>query len=426
MRKTHFKVLAILLFCTTAWTQGISTINGSITDASGAVVPGARIVATEIETGLVRDTLSNADGFYVLTSLRPSRYTLTVDARGFSQFKQTGLLLQAGDIITLNAKLNVGEASESVTVAATEVQVDTTTATLRQVVDSARMIDMPLNGRNAAGLTLLVQGAVAAPSSNADQGAGKTFPSAVVPISVNGGRSNNISFYLDGTTAQDLLSNINQPLPFPDAVQEFDFQTSNFSAEYGDDSAGVVNVVTKSGTNAFHGNAFEFVRNADFDARNFFAAAVDPLKHNQFGGTFGGPIKKDKLFFFLGYQGTRIRDSQGGHSAYVPTVPNIAGDFSGLLSATNPANPLGRAVTLQDPNATGQLFPNNQIPISRFDPVAKNLLKYLPLSSNLNGLIFYSEPTIQDFDEYIARADYSLGNHDVFVYQPESLLKSGT
>jgi len=164
MRTTRFNLLAILLFCTTAWTQGLSTINGSTTDPSGAVVPGARIVATEIETGLVRDTLSNADGLYVLTSLRPSRYTVTVDARGSSQFKQTGLLLQAGDIITLNAKLNVGEASESVTVAATQVQVDTTTATLRQVVDSARMIDMPLNGRNAAALTLLVQGAVVGPS----------------------------------------------------------------------------------------------------------------------------------------------------------------------------------------------------------------------------------------------------------------------
>jgi hypothetical protein len=278
------------------------------------------------------------------------------------------------------------------------------------------MIDMPLDGRNAAALTVLVQGAVTAPSSNADEGAGKTFPSAVVPISVNGGRSNNVSFFLDGTSAQDLLSNINQPLPFPDAVQEFDFQTSNFSAEYGDDSAGVVNVITKTGTNEFHGNGFEFVRNAEFNARNFFASAVDPLKRNQFGGTLGGAIKKDKLFFFLGYQGSRIRDSQGGHSAYVPTAADIAGDFSALLSASNPANPLGRAITLQDPNS-GKTFPNNQIPISRFDPVAKNLLKYLPTSPNPNGLIFYSEPTIQDFNEYIARADYSLSNNDRFMYR---------
>jgi hypothetical protein len=416
MRTAHLELLAMLLLCTTAWTQGTSTINGTVTDPSGAVVGGARIVAREIETGLIRETVSNANGLYVLTSLKPTRYTVTVDARGFSQFKQTGLLLRSGDIITLNVKLTVAGANESVTVVATPAQVDITSATLRQVVDSARLIDMPLNGRNAAALTVLVQGAITAPSSNADEGAGKTFPSAVVPISVNGGRSNNVSFYLDGTTAQDLLSNINQPLPFPDAVQEFDFQTSNFSAEYGDDSSGVVNVITKSGTNEFHGNAFEFVRNAEFNARNFFASTVDPLKRNQFGGTFGGPIKGSKLFFFLGYQGTRIRDSQSGLGAYVPTAADIAGDFSALLSANNPANPLGRAITLQDPT-TGKAFPNNQIPISRFDPVAKNLLKYLPSSPNPNGLMFYSEPLIQDFDEYIARADYSLSSNDRLTFR---------
>jgi carboxypeptidase family protein len=417
MRYAYIRILVALLFCVAAWGQGISTLNGTVSDPSGAAIPGVKITATEVDTGLAREAVSNAEGQYVLSSLRPSRYELTADAPGFRQFKQTGITLQANDNVTLNVKLEVGSASETVTVEAAATQVDTSSSTLKQVVDSQRMVELPLNGRNAASLTTLVAGAVSAPSANTDMGAAKNVPASIVPISVNGGRSNNVAYNLDSVPAQDIMNNVNQPLPFPDALQEFSFQTSNFSAEYGQNSSGVVNVVTKSGTNSYHGDAFEFLRNADFDARNFFSAIPDPLHRNQFGGTIGGPILKDKLFFFGGYQGTRNRDSLGGLSAYVPTAADKAGNFSSLLSATDPANPLGRAITIKDPNNNNQPFPGNMIPLTRLDPASQGVLPYLPASSNPTGLVFFSQPIIQNFNEYITRVDYSPASNDRLAFR---------
>jgi Carboxypeptidase regulatory-like domain len=401
---------SVLAFSALGWSQGLSTINGSVTDPSGAVIPGAKVTATEVDTRLSRDTVTSADGLYVIGGLRPTRYTLLVNATGFRPVSETQILLAANDTLTINLKLEVGSTSETVNVEANSAQVDTTTATLRQVVDSARMVELPLNGRNAAQLTALVAGAVNAPSNNADQGSTKTFPAAVT-VSVNGGRQNNIAFNLDGVHSEDIFSNVNQPLPMPDALQEFSFQTSNFSAEYGQNSSGVVNVVTKSGTNTFHGNAFEFVRNAEFNARNFFASKRDQLKRNQFGGTIGGPILKDRLFFFGGYQGTRIRNTRSDLTAYVPTAGDLSGDFSPYLTANNPANPLQRQVMIKDPT-TGLPFPNNQIPVNRFDPAALAMLKYLPASSAANGFALYSTPVIQNFDEFIVRVDYSISAKD--------------
>ena len=410
--KRTVSVLIVTLFCGLGWSQAISTLNGTVTDPTGATIPGARIIATEVDTGLTRETVSNSEGLYVLNSLRPTRYELAAEAPGFRQFRQTGITLQTDDTVTINIKLDVGATNETVTVEAEGTQVDTSSSTLKQVVDSQRMVELPLNGRNAAALTTLVAGAVNAPSANTDMGAAKNMPASVVPISVNGGRSNNVAFSLDGVPAQDIMNNVNQPLPFPDALQEFSFQTSNFSAEYGQNSSGVVNVVTKSGTNSFHGDLFEFLRVANLDARNFFSSAPDPLHRNQFGGTVGGPVLKDRLFFFGGYQGTRIRDSLGGLSAYVPTAADLAGNFSSLLSATDAANPLGRAIVVKDPNNNNQPFPNNQIPLSRFDPASQGATKYFPSSASPTGLVFYSQPTIQNFNEYIARVDYSISSKD--------------
>ena len=404
------KLFCVVIFSASAWGQGLSTINGSVTDPSGSVVPGAKIIATETETTLARNTITSADGLYIINALRPTRYALTVEAQGFRRYTETGITLQADDNVTINFKLEVGSTSETVNVESSAVQVDTSSPTLTQVIDSARMVELPLNGRNAAQLTALVAGAVNAPSNNADQGTTKTFPGAVT-VSVNGGRQNNIAFNIDGVHSEDIFSNVNQPLPMPDALQEFSFQTSNFSAEYGQNSSGVVNVVTKSGTNVFHENAFGFVRNAVFNARNFFAANRDQLKRSQFGGTVGGPIIKDKAFFFAGYQGTRIRNLQGGNIAFVPTPANLSGDFSALLNAGDPANPLHRQVLLKDP-VSGQQFPNNRIPVSRFEPASLAMLKYLPASSAANGLAFYGKPIRQDFEEFITRVDYSLAAND--------------
>lgn len=396
----------MLAFADAAWSQGISTINGTVADSSGAVIVGAKIMITEVDTGLSRESVSNAEGVYVISSLRPTRYALKAEAPGFRGFSQSGITLQANDTATLNVRLEIGAASEVVEVQAGAVQVDTSTPTLKQVVDSARMIELPLNGRNPAQLTALVAGAVNGPSNGADQGSTKTFPGAV-SVSVNGGRTNNIAFNLDGVHSQDIFSNVNQPLPMPDALQEFSFQTSNFSAEYGQNSSGVVNVVTKSGTNSMHGGLFMFVRNAQFNSRNYFAAKRDQLRREQFGGTIGGPIIRDKLFFFGGYQGTRIRNTQNGLTAFVPTAANVAGDFSAYLSAADPNNPLRRAIAIKDPT-NNQPFPGNIIPVNRLEPASLAMLKFLPAASGGNGLVFYSTPVIQDFKEFITRIDYSV------------------
>jgi len=389
--------------------QGFGTISGTISDPSGASLAQATVLATEVATGLSRSSVASQDGYFVLNSLRPAEYILNVEHPGFEKFRQTGITLLANQSLTINVSMAVGSTTESVTVNASAAQVDTTTGTLRQVIDSSRMIELPLNGRNAAQLTTLVAGAVTAPSNNADQGPTKTFPAAVT-ISTNGSRENQVGYLLDGVPNVDVMSNVNQPFPFPDALQEFSVQTSNYNAEYGQNAGGVVSIVTKSGTNGYHGDAFAFLRNAVLNARNFFASSRDPLKRAQFGGTFGGPLLKDRTFFFAGYQGTRIRSTEGGLHAFVPTDANLAGDFSAMLQAGNPNNPLGRVVTIKDP-LTGQPFPGNIIPITRFDSASMALTKYLPRSGGAGG-VFFSRPIAQDFDEYLIRGDHSISSND--------------
>ena len=284
---------------------------------------------------------------------------------------------------------------------------DTSTETLRQVVDNSRMIAMPLNGRNAAELTALVAGAVIAPPSQADQGKTKTFPVAVT-ISTNGTRQNQTSYRLDGAENIDNLSNVNAPFPAPDALQEFSVQTSNYSAEFGQNAGGVVNVVTKSGTNQFHGDVYGFLRNSALNARNFFASERDPLKRSQFGGTIGGPISKHKTFFFTEYQGTRVLSNFGGQSAFVPTSANLSGDFSAFLSNSNPNNPAAKVVVIKDPT-NGQPFANNQIPVNRFDSASLNVAKLLPQTGG-NGSVFFAKPDTENFDETMIRVDHTFSS----------------
>ena len=392
--------------------QGFGTVNGTVTDPTGAAVPDARVTATEVATGLTRSAVASREGFYVLNSLRPTEYVLTVESPGFELFRQSSVVLLANQSLTINIRMAVGAATERIEVSASAAQVDTTTATLRQVVDSSRMIELPLNGRNAAQLTTLVAGAVTAPSNNADQGPTKTFPAAVT-VSTNGARQNQIGYFLDGAPNLDVFSNVNQPFPFPDALQEFSVQTSNYNAEYGQNAGGVVSIVTKSGTNSFHGDAFGFLRNAVFNARNFFAPTTDPLKRGQFGGTFGGPVIRDRTFFFAGYQGTRIRSDQGGLHAFVPTDANLAGDFSAMLDANNPNNPLKRAVPIKDPQS-GLPFPGNLIPVNRYDPASVAMMKYLPRTQG-SGFLTYDRPISQDYDEFILRGDHSFSANDRLV-----------
>ncbi len=396
--------------------QGLGTLVGTVSDPSGATIPAATVKITDEGTSLTREATTNAQGYYVFPSLRPSTYTVSVDASGFAPSVRKGVVLQADESATVNITLSVQQSSQTITVEAPPPQVNTTTSTMSEVVDTRRIVDLPLNGRNAASLALITAGTVLAPASGVDQGNTKTFPVAVT-LSANGSRQNQTGYRLDGANNNDIYTNTNQPFPFPDALQEFSVQTSNYSARYGGNAGGVVNVVTKTGTNELHGDLFEFVRNAVFNARNFFAPARDQLKRNQFGGTLGGPVViprlyngKNKTFFFMGYQGTRIRNIGNTASEYVPTAANLAGDFSAYLSASNPANALGKATTIIDP-LTNQPFAGNIIPTNRFDPAALALTKYLPPATG-NGLVFYQLPVAQNFDEMISRVDHNITDKD--------------
>ncbi|HTS31086.1 MAG TPA: carboxypeptidase regulatory-like domain-containing protein [Bryobacteraceae bacterium] len=390
-------VSLIFLGMPLAHSQGFGTLVGTVYDPSGAVVANAKVGATESGTGASRATLSDANGVYVIPGLRPTTYILTVEAPGFVKYTQPDVPLTADQSVTVNVSLTLGQATETVTVATSVAQTDTYTSTLKEVVDSKRMVDLPLNGRNAATLTTLVPGAVSAPNGGADQGQTKTFPGAI-EITVNGSRQNMVAYNLDGADNVDRYTNTNNPFPFPDALQEFSFLTANYSAEYGEDGGGVVNVITKSGTNEFHGDVFGFLRNGYVNARNYFAAVPDPLKRGQVGVTFGGPIIKNKTFFFAGYQLTTDRDVINGLNKDVPTPAEQNGNFSAIA-------------TIYDPT-TQQPFPGNQIPASRFDPASQGVMKYLPQSTAASGIVFYSSPVHQNFHDVVGRFDQVFSDRD--------------
>jgi hypothetical protein len=303
------------------------SIGGRVLDPSGAVVVNAKVVATVIATGLTREVATASDGGYIVPLLPPGIYSLVVSASGFSRFEQHGIEVRANVSSTVQIVLQVGSAAESVTVEANAELVDTRSGTLRQVVDERRIMDLPLQGRNAATLVLLAPGTVDLQTVNA-RGKGDAAQSSSYPgiqaISANGARGDGINYQLDGGSNLDHYTNVNNPFPNPDALQEFSVQTNNYSAEYGRTYGAVVNIVTKSGTNQLHGSVFEYMRNGALNARNFFARVGDKLKRNQFGGAVGGRIIKDKLFFFGTYQGMQLANVAGGNTAFVPTAAQRA------------------------------------------------------------------------------------------------------
>src|SRR5512146_1290952 len=301
-------VLVAFVFAVGAYAQGGSNvaIGATVSDPSGAVIPGAKVTVTQKATSLVREDTTNSNGNFNITSLPPATYTVRIQAPGFKQYIQDVILL-ADQVRSMDIHLQLGEATDQVTVEASSVQVNTVSPVLSQVIEHSRVTDLPLNGRNAADLTLLVPGANTVYNNQGTlQGDTKQVPGAEA-ISVNGARPDQIGYNLDGVSNEDLMSNTNNPFPFPDALQEFSVQTHSFDAQYGANAGAVVNVVTKSGTNQWHGDAFEFVRNREFNARNYFANVKDPLKRNQFGGVVGGPIFKNHSFIFFGWQKTIVR-----------------------------------------------------------------------------------------------------------------------
>ena len=384
-----------------AQTAAVAQVSGIVQDPSGAPVAGAQVKITQIETKLVRQITSDDQGRYLAPALPVGPYQLEVTAAGFKTYLQSGIVLQVGNNIDVNVSLQIGTAAERVDVTAQVNMVETRDSAVSQVIDERRILELPLNGRQLTQLILLSGAAITTPGG--DLNSSKNIYSSTT-ISVAGGQANSVNYMLDGADNNDAFTNVNLPIPFPDALQEFSVQTNGMTARYGLHPAAVVNAVTKSGTNDWHGSAFEFLRNGDVNARNFFAPVHDSLKRNQFGGTFGGRIIRDKLFFFGGFQGTFNRSNPPQLIAFVPTAAVLNnGDFStidgpGCISG-------GKGKSVIDPT-TGLPFPNNQIPVGRFNPVSLALVKAFPAAQNGCGKVTYGIPTTGDDDQEIVRMDW--------------------
>jgi len=390
---------SLLLSSTVAFAQlSTAQLSGRVTDESGAVLPGVTITATQTDTGFVRTDVTDGSGAYILSNLPTGPYKLDASLQGFRTYVQTGIVLQVAASPVVNVSLVVGSLEESVTVEGAAPLVDVKSAGISAVVRNEEILSLPLNGRNAVELVLLAGAAVQTITSTQ-----RALPGSL-GVSVAGGQSFGVAYVLDGAMHNNPQDNLNMPFPFPDALQEFSVATSGLSAQNGIHSGAAVNAVTKSGTNSFHGSAFEFVRDRRFNATNPFASigpngkrVDDGLNRNQFGGTLGGPLLHNKLFFFGGYQATRVRQQPAANIAWVPTAQMLAGDFTTFAS---PACNGGRLITLRGG------FENNRIDPARFSPAAVNLVKYLPKTTDPCGQVTYTLRNDSDERQYVGRVDY--------------------
>src|SRR3989475_293970 len=381
--------------CGIVWAQSTAQISGTVKDQSGAVLPGVQVTATQTATGLERSIVTNETGSYVLTNLPVGPYKLEASLPGFRASVQTGIVLQVGSNPVINVGLEVGQVAETVKVEADAALVETRSTGVGQVIDNVRVMELPLAARNVQQLIILSGASVGGGAQNSP----RNYPTDI--ISVAGGLPNGLTYLLDGGTHNDPYGNLNLPLPFPDALQEFKVETSSVGAQYGQHSGGAVNVVTKSGTNDFHGTLFEFVRNKIFNARNAFATERDGLKRNQFGGVVGGPIVKSKLFFFGGDQVTRQRSAPVNTIEFVPTPQMLTGDWSAI---TSPACNTGRQITLKAP------FVNNQIDPAQFSTPALNLMKLLPTPADACGKVQFGRRNNANEQVIVSKVDYQQSN----------------
>src|SRR2546426_2525531 len=340
-------VAVLLSFgATMIWAQATAQISGSVKDQSGAVLPGVEVTATQTATGAKRNAITDETGSYILQNLPIGPYTIEAALPGFKTYVQSGIVLQVGTTPTVNAVLEVGQVSEQVEVKADAALVEARSSGVGNVIDNQRVLELPLNGRNPTELIFLAGAAVPTTDGSLNSGV-RNY--ATVVIQVGGGMNGGLNYMLDGGTHGDPENNLNLPLPFPDALQEFKVEMNGLAAQYGHHAAGAINAVTKSGTNAYHGDVFEFLRNGALNAQNFYANSKDGLKRNQFGGTFGGPIVRNKLFFFAGEQATIQRSTPTVNRSFVPTAKMLAGDFTDFAS---PACQSGKSVTLRAPFGT--------------------------------------------------------------------------
>jgi len=383
-----FSSLALLPIVGLCQSASSAAVSGIVQDATDARIPNASVNLINTETGTENNSTTSKDGNFTFPSVLPGHYRLQIEREGFEPIQLTGITLNVGDNKTVIIRMKVGGAQQTVTVDASGLTINRTDGSVSKVVDSKIVENAPLNGRDITQL-LAIQAGVFQTSSNGTQGNG---------FSVNGSRQTGVNFFMDGGENVNSYQNLSGLFPNPDAVQEFSVQTNNFSAEYGNATGAIVSVETKSGTNQFHGSAFEYVRNGMFNARNYFAATTDSLKRNQFGGTVGGPILRNRLFFFFSFQETTLRSNPQLTHEVLPTTAMRNGDFSAITTPiTNPV--------------TGHPFPNNQIPTSSFSPVTEAFLKYLPDPGTPDGSRFTGFAIVNNQPEYTGRIDWQLKKH---------------
>jgi hypothetical protein len=412
-----------------AQVAGTGTIQGTVQDSTGAVISNATVTLTESSTQVTRIAHSASSGNYVFPNIPVGNYTVSVKAPGFESYIKIGNVLEVGSNIAVNVKMVVGAEDEKVEVTATSLGLQTEDVSFKQTIDQTAVTEMPLNGRQMTGLITLSGGSAPAPSGDMT---GSKYSYAGIAVSIAGGNGNTTTWRLDGGDNNDWMANTNLPFPFPDAVAQFSVESTALGAQSGFHSGGLVNVVTRSGTNTYHGSGFEFIRNNFINATNFFSTctpiapattctAKDQLHQNQYGFTFGGPVRipklyngRDKFFFFTGFQFQRTTSAASNSTAYLPTAANLAGDFS--VTDPPPGSAPGGCSTpeqLYDP-VTGQKLPGNEYnqpggpALPAFNPASLALLKYLPTSTILDGCgrVSYAIPNILFDKQFVTRVDY--------------------
>ncbi|MGH9512612.1 MAG: carboxypeptidase regulatory-like domain-containing protein [Terriglobales bacterium] len=396
-------VLAMMMAITATFAVGqitTSIIVGTVTDASGAAIPSAEVTALNTATDFSRTAATNAEGEYRIDFLPVGNYTVTVSSPGFKKVARTGVVLTVAGTTRVDTQLQVGQVNQTVEVSTEVPLINTTNPEIGRTIETAEIENLPVVNRNVYTLLSITPGV----QSNSAAGGGSSivlgYPEERVFI--NGGvdvGAGSVNYYLDGGNNMTGIRNTGNLLPNPDAIQEFRVQTNNYNAQYGRFQNGIVNVLTKSGTNGIHGSAFEFVRNTIFDANDWGSTLATPSLHrNQFGGTVGGPIVKDKTFFFFSYGGLRQNTSTFEHSAIIPSAAELGGNFSGAAGGIIPVNP-----------ATGKPFANNTIPI---DPVALAIIQQnIPAASNAPGGLFQAfVPNPYNTDEFLGKIDENLSD----------------
>jgi hypothetical protein len=406
-------VFAWLCAASTAFAQGASTasIAGTVRDSTGSVLPGVTVTSTQTDTGLTRTVVSDEAGRYTISNLAVGPYRLEFMLQGFRTFVQTGLVLQVNGSPTVNATLELGNVEESITVQGESPLIETRSVGIGMVVDNQRVLELPLNGRETLDLVFMTGMAVSGGTLGGARGvATSTSPGT---IAVAGGLPNATTYTLDGATHNDPFNGSSMPLPFPEALQEFKVETSALPAQYGHHSAAAVNAVTKSGTNTISGTLFEFYRDDALNATDPFAPIgpdgkrrKDGLNRNQFGGAIGGPIARDRLFYFVAYQRTRIRRTPTSSFQFVPTPAMLNGDFSAIASA---ACNTGGTIALRAP------FVNNMVSPTLFSPASVKLASLLPTPDDPCGKVFFDRIENSDEDAATTKIDYTIDNrHSVF------------